>query len=572
VKLADRLHNMRTLDACSPEKRQRIAAETLDIYAPIANRLGMRRFLVEFEDRAFQALHPARHRVLFEALHKIARHREQAMQHIQQTLESKLAEQQIFVHELVGREKHLYSIYRKMRQKRLSFSEIMDVYAFRIVVEDVDTCYRVLGVVHNCFKPLPERFKDYIAIPKSNGYQSLHTTLFGPNAVPMEIQIRTKEMNNIASNGIAGHWLYKTGSVAVTDAQLRARNWLKGLLEIQKSTGNSLEFIENVKFDLFPDEVYVFTPKGDIMELPTGATPVDFAYAVHSDVGQTCVAAKVDRRLAPLSTRLANGQRVEIIVSADARPNPSWLDFVVTGKARSSIRHYLKNQLRADLVVLGRRLLAQRLSLFGTTLEDLAPEKIEAVLQAQHCTSLDELFENVGLGHKMAPVIVAQLLAQNDDMPIDSSLAKASPEPLCIEGTEGVSIKFAECCYPLPGEAIMGYLMKGQGMLIHRADCKQVSELCRQEGACIEVRWDEKVSGQFKSALLILVMNQQGVLARITAVFAESGANIENITVEPQDTHYTSIHLSLMVHDRTHLAQVMRKLRAIKQVVRLIRA
>ncbi|MCB1665853.1 MAG: RelA/SpoT family protein, partial [Pseudomonadales bacterium] len=401
VKLADRLHNMRTLDVLSPEKRRRVARETLDIYAPIANRLGMNSVRIEFEELGFEALYPMRSRRINAAVKSIRGNRKEIVKQIQGALEACL-EREGMPGRIFGREKHLYSIYEKMRTKRKSFSEIMDVYAFRIVVDKVDTCYRVLGAVHNLYKPVPGRFKDYIAIPKANGYQSLHTTLFGMHGVPIEIQIRTEEMEAMANNGIAAHWLYKSHDDTPNNAHIRARQWVNGLLEMQQHAGNSLEFIENVKIDLFPDEIYVFTPKGTIMELPAGSTAVDFAYAVHTDVGNSCVACRISRRLAPLSEPLESGQTVEIITAPGTQPNPAWLSFVVTGKARSNIRHFLKNQRHSESVALGRRLLNKVLGGFGTQLEKVPEEQIKQALQHLNSPGLDNVLEDIGLGNRMA--------------------------------------------------------------------------------------------------------------------------------------------------------------------------
>src|SRR5690554_4804400 len=414
VKLADRLHNMRTLDAMPPEKSRRIARETLEIYAPIANRLGMHNMRVEFEDLGFRAMHPMRCERIRAAVRGARGNRKEIVAKIEQSLQSCL-EREGLVGQVSGREKHLYSIYKKMRGKRKAFSEIMDVYAFRIVVDKVDTCYRVLGAVHSLYKPLPGRFKDYIAIPKANGYQSLHTTLFGMHGVPIEIQIRTQEMEELANNGIAAHWLYKTEEDGRRNNHARARQWVKGLLELQQNAGNSLEFIENVKIDLFPDEVYVFTPKGRIMELPKGSTPVDFAYAVHTDVGNSCIACRINRRLAPLSEPLESGQTVEIITAPGARPNPAWLSFVTTGKARSNIRHALKHQRQSEAIALGERLLNKALTGFETSLEAISQERIKAVLGEYQMDVIEDLLEDIGLGNRMAYVIARRLLASSNE-------------------------------------------------------------------------------------------------------------------------------------------------------------
>jgi guanosine-3',5'-bis(diphosphate) 3'-pyrophosphohydrolase len=420
VKLADRLHNMRTLDVLSPEKRRRVARETLDIYAPIANRLGMNSIRIEFEELGFDALYPMRARRINAAVKSIRGNRKEIVKQIQTALEACLLREGM-PGRIFGREKHLYSIYEKMRSKRKSFSEIMDVYAFRIVVDKVDTCYRVLGAVHNLYKPVPGRFKDYIASPKANGYQSLHPTLFGMHGVPIEIQIRTEEMEAMANNGIAAHWLYKSHDNSPSNAHVRARQWVNGLLEMQQNAGNSMEFIENVKIDLFPDEIYVFTPKGTIMELPAGSTAVDFAYAVHTDVGNSCVACRISRRLAPLSEPLESGQTVEIITAPGTQPNPAWLSFVVSGKARSNIRHFLKNQRHSESVSLGRRLLNKVLGSFGTQLEKISPAQIKAALLQTNSAELDNVLEDIGLGNRMAFMMVHPPLEPVDLKDLDRS-------------------------------------------------------------------------------------------------------------------------------------------------------
>ncbi|MEE3110357.1 MAG: RelA/SpoT family protein, partial [Pseudomonadota bacterium] len=455
VKLADRLHNMRTLGALAREKKERIARETLDYYAPIASRLGMNELRMEFEDLAFQALYPMRAERIGRAVQAARGHRKALMEEIAAALEKCLASEGIEAR-VLDREKHLFSIYQKMRQKQKAFADIMDVFGFRIIVDRPDTCYRVLGAVHGLYKPLAGRFKDYIAIPKANGYQSLHTTLFGMHGVPIEIQIRTQQMEAVASNGIAGHWLYKSDEQS--PSQARAREWVKGLLELQQRAGNSLEFIENLKIDLFPDEVYVFTPKGRILELPQRASPVDFAYAVHTDIGNTCVACRVDRRLAPLSVQLQSGQTVEIITSEDARPNPDWLSFVVTGKARSSIRHALKHQQVTESRTLGRRLLNRSLANVDTNLANLPSQRISHVLNELGFDTLDDLLEDIGLGNRMA-YVVAQHLTQGSSK--EAALTVEHGGPLAIRGTEGLVVAYGKCCYPLPGEPVVGHLSSG---------------------------------------------------------------------------------------------------------------
>ena len=506
VKLADRLHNMRTLEVLSGEKRRRIAKETLEIYAPIANRLGMHSMRVEFEDLGFKAMHPMRSERIRAAVRRARGNRKEIVTRIEESLLHCL-EREGLSGEVVGREKHLYSIYQKMRGKRKSFNEIMDVYAFRIVVDKVDTCYRVLGAVHNLYKPLPGRFKDYIAIPKANGYQSLHTTLFGMHGVPIEIQIRTREMEEMANNGIAAHWLYKSSEDELPKGNhARARQWVKGVLELQQRAGNSLEFIESVKIDLFPDEVYVFTPKGRIMELPKGSTAVDFAYAVHTDVGNTCIACRINRRLAPLSQALESGSTVEIVSAPGARPNPAWLNFVVTGKARTHIRHALKLQRRSESVNLGERLLNKVLASFETHLDKVPAERQLAVLNEYRLETFDDLLEDIGLGNRMAYVVARRLLAS------DGEELPNAEGPLAIRGTEGLVLSYAKCCTPIPGDPIVGHLSAGKGMVVHMDTCRNISEVRHNPEKCIQLAWAKDVTGEFNVELRVELEHQLSLI------------------------------------------------------------
>ena len=576
VKLADRLHNMRTIQALPLYKRRRIALETLEIYAPIANRLGMNDFCLEFEDLGFSTLYPMRHRVLQNAVCQARGNRKEIMSVIESTLKNRLNQNNMPSCKVWGREKHLYSIYKKMRNKGTLFSNIMDVYAFRILVDTVDSCYRVLGIIHALYKPVPARFKDYIAIPKANGYQSLHTTLFGPYGVPIEIQIRTEEMQQTAQSGIAAHWLYKSDSGLSSEAQLRTQEWLKGLVDMQKTT-DSLEFIENVKIDLFPDEVYVFTPKGKILELPAGACVIDFAYAIHTDVGNACVAAKVDRRLAPLSTRLSNGQNVEVITSPNARPNPAWLNFVVTGRARSKIRHYLRHQQRHESVILGQRLLNRALSTLDLTLDDITPEAMTRVLEESAFAQLDDLLEATGLGHQV-PLVVARRLACQFQAEHETEAAEKrvatqalSHKPLLIHGTEGMVVSFGECCRPIPGDPIVGIFEAGIGIMAHRENCTKVNAVRPDSEKWIYLSWEEGVSGDFLVDLTAEVRNERGVLATIAVVIADEGSNISRVDVREQDGGYSTVCLTLNIKNRRQLAKVLRRLKGLSQVNRVIR-
>ena len=565
VKLADRLHNMRTLEVLAGEKRRRIAKETLEIYAPIANRLGMHAMRVEFEDLGFKAMHPMRSERIRAAVRRARGNRNEIVEKIEQSLIHCL-EREGLHGEVVGREKHLFSIYKKMRGKRKAFNEIMDVYAFRIVVDKVDTCYRVLGAVHSLYKPLPGRFKDYIAIPKANGYQSLHTTLFGMHGVPIEIQIRTREMEEMANNGIAAHWLYKSnGDEPPKGTHARARQWVKGVLELQERAGNSLEFIESVKIDLFPDEVYVFTPKGSIMELPKGSTAVDFAYAVHTDVGNTCIACRVNRRLAPLSQALESGSTVEIVTAPGARPNPAWLNFVVTGKARTHIRHALKLQRRSESINLGERLLNKALTGFETSLESIPQERIKAVLNEYQMEVIEDLLEDIGLGNRMAYVIARRLLSS------DGAQAPSAEGPLAIRGTEGLVLNYAKCCTPIPGDPIVGHLSAGKGMVVHLDTCRNIAEVRHNPDKCIQLSWSKDVTGEFNVELRVELEHQRGLIALLAGSVNAADGHIEKIGMDERDGRISVVQLVVSVHDRVHLARVIKKLRAIKGVMRITR-
>ena len=571
VKIADRLHNMRTLEVLAPDKRRRIARETLDIYAPIANRLGMNNVRVEFEELGFGALYPMRARRISAAVKSIRGNRKEIVSQIQTSLEACL-EREGLPGRTIGREKHLYSIYEKMRSKRKSFSEIMDVYAFRIIVDRVDTCYRVLGAIHSLYKPVPGRFKDYIAIPKANGYQSLHTTLFGMHGVPIEIQIRTEEMEAMANNGISSHWLYKSSDDLPSNAHIRAREWVNGLLEMQKHAGNSLEFIENVKIDLFPDEIYVFTPKGQIFELPAGSTAVDFAYAIHTDVGNSCVACRISRRLAPLSEPLQSGQTVEIIAAPGTQPNPAWLSFVVTGKARSNIRHYLKNQKHSESVALGRRLLNKALAGFGTQIESISNDNFESVLQQTNLKSVDQLLEEIGLGNRMSYMIAQRLAAQVNVSADEDEQAKPEQQAtLAIRGSEGMVMNYAKCCHPIPGDPIVGHISSGRGMVIHADDCNNIADIRDNPEKCIAVSWDPEVEGEFSVELRVELENQRGIIATLATNITGAEANIEKISTVERDARFSIVNLSLNVKNRIHLARVMKRVRLIKPVTKVTR-
>ena len=567
VKLADRLHNMRTLGVLQTNKARRIARETLEIYAPIAMRLGMNNVRMEFEDLGFSALYPMRATRIDAALRNARGHRKELVEKIRHQVETTLEQEG---HDVIvmGREKHLYSIYKKMKSKRKSFSEIMDIYAFRIIVDSVDTCYRVLGCIHSLYKPVPGEFKDYIAIPKANGYQSLHTVLMGMHGVPIEIQIRTRDMEEMANNGIAAHWLYKSDGQSANGSHARAREWVQGLLEMQQRAGNSLEFIESVKIDLFPDEIYVFTPKGTIMELPSGATAVDFAYAVHTDVGNSCVACRINRRLAPLSEPLQSGQTVEILTAPGARPNPSWFNYAVTAKARTNIRHYLKHQTREDSVALGRRLLDKALAGFDSGLEKLPEEQLGEYLARHHYTQLEDLLDEIARGNRLPAITAQQLLGE---LGAGEMATPGEALPVAIRGTEGFMLSYAKCCHPLPGDPIEGYLSSEKGVVVHRERCRNLGDMRENSERLVALRWDDEVEGEYPVELRVEVENRRGMIAIIATRINSMGVNIEKISTEDKDYQFTYVDLEMMVHNRVHLARIMRRLRAVNYVRKVTR-
>ncbi|HEX4911570.1 MAG TPA: bifunctional GTP diphosphokinase/guanosine-3',5'-bis pyrophosphate 3'-pyrophosphohydrolase [Permianibacter sp.] len=564
IKLADRLHNMQTLGALAPHKRRRIAQETLEIYAPIANRLGMYSIRQELEDLGFAALYPVRYAVLRNAVKRARGNRKEIISGIAQAIEAKLQKAGINAR-VVGREKSLFSIYNKMKTRVGSFAEVMDIYGFRIITDSEDSCYRVLGQVHNLYKPVPGRFKDYVAIPKTNGYQSLHTVLKGPHGLHVEVQIRTEVMEQMANNGVAAHFLYKTGS-APNPAELRAREWLRSVIEFQQRAGDSMEFVENVKIDLFPDEVYVFTPNGNILELPVGATPVDFAYAIHTDVGNACVAAKIDRQLAPLSTILRNGQTVEIVTAPGARPNPTWLSFVATGKARANIRHFLKNQRRDESVAMGRRLLEN--ALHEKPIEQFPEDERKRVaLETKH-KSFEDLLADIGIGQIPAIAVAHRLDPERRQI---KRIETGTEEPLAIRGTEGMLVSYARCCCPIPGDPIIGVLSAGRGITVHMFSCHNTAEFISKPGKTVPLQWEKDVKGEFAVELEVDVINQRGVLAQLTSTIADEEANIVNLEIDPRDGSYNTIVFMVQVRGRLHLANIMRRLRAMSEVNRIVR-
>ena len=571
VKLADRLHNMQTLGVMPPEKKRRIARETLDIYAPIANRLGMNKIRHKLEALSFQAMYPMRYAVLTNAIKKARGNRKKVIDTIESAIKMRLEKAGLNC-EVSGREKNIYSIYQKMLQKKVSLSSIFDLYAFRIFCDCADSCYRTLGIIHNLYQPIPGRFKDYIALPKANGYQSLHTTVIGSYGVPIEIQIRTHEMHRMAESGIAAHWLYKSDDDKSEKFQTRANEWLRDLLEIQKTAGDSLEFIDNLKVDLFPQEVFVFTPKGGIIKIPRGATIIDFAYAVHTDIGNACISARIDKQLVPLQTKLENGMTVEIITAPWARPNALWLNYVTTVKARSSIRNYLKNFKQQEAINLGRRLLEKELQILHLHLDNIEETRIQALLKIMAMQSMNDLLEDIGLGNKM-PFLIAKRLNQ-DDINANIKLSdtdKSHQTPLIIKGTEGMVINLAKCCRPIPGDSIIGYFNPGKGIVVHHYECRNRSVIRKKHANWLDVEWSPDATGDFPTELRIEILNQRGALAVIASTISDMGSNIENVTVVDQDDRVCVDLITLTVKDRVNLAKIMRRLKELSIVLKIIR-
>ena len=565
IKLADRLHNMRTLDAMRPDKRRRIARETMDIYAPIANRLGIFKMRHELLDLSIKSAYPMRYRALESACREVVGYRKEIFNTIETAIRNRLKESDIEA-TVKYRQKNIHSIYRKMKEKKISFKSLTDVFGVRIMTESVDDCYRVLGVMHNLYKPLPGKFKDYLAIPKTNGYQSLHSSLFGPHGVAIEAQIRTENMDHFAESGIAAHWLYKEGENGTTTAQARALDWLKNLLEMQQMSGSSQEFLESVKVDLFPDEIYVFTPKGDIKKLPRGSTVVDFAFAVHTHVGNTCVAARVDGRMSPLSSRLYNGQTIEIICSEASRPHPSWLDFVITARARTNIRHFLKSLQKDEAIILGQRLLQQSVSNVIGRDEAITKDKFSRVLEQYRMKDSQELLAEIGLGNRNSSLVAKAMYDIEDDITEYDNSGK----PLAIKGTEGMVVSFAKCCRPVPGDAIVGFMSSGKGIVVHQQNCPNITETS-SENRQLSVQWSDHVEGEYLAFMRIQVANQRGVLANLAATIADMSSNIENVNLTEKDGRISTIEFVVTVKDRIHLARIMKKLRSLPVVNRIWR-
>jgi RelA/SpoT family (p)ppGpp synthetase len=572
IKLADRLHNMRTLDAMAHAHRRRIARETLDIYAPIANRLGLNALYLELQDLSFKHLYPMRYRILAAAIKAARGNRREVMNRLLDVLREGLAQAKIPA-TVSGREKTIYSVYKKMLEKHYTFSQVFDIYGVRVLVPDKTACYAALGVLHDLYKPIPGKFKDYVAIPKANGYQSLHTTLFGPFGTPLEAQIRTHDMHRVAEAGVAAHWLYKSGGqLDLAEAQRETHRWLQSLLEIQSESRDSKEFLENIKGDLFPDEIYVFTPKGKIMALPSGATAVDFAYGVHTDIGHHCVAARINYELLPLRTELKNGDHVEILTSPTARPNPSWLSFVVTGKARSRIRHYLKGLQQRESAALGERLLNQALATLKVEPHAIAWDRWEALAKEYGAKSQLEILADIGLGRRLS-FVVAQALTRVHGKAEEAAPAASKPGALTLRGVEGVAIQYARCCRPIPGDSIVGQFRKGQGLIVHTRDCVTLRKQRVDAGELVDVEWAPDVQGVFDAGVRILVTDRRGLLAELATNIAGAEANIDAISMErPDGGDALAMFFGVQVRDRKHLAHVMRSMRRVPGVRRLHRA
>jgi GTP pyrophosphokinase len=579
IKLADRLHNVRTLGAVDRERQRRISRETLDIYAPIAHRLGLNEIYRELQEACFAMLYPLRQRVLEKAVFTARGNRREVLKKIHVAVQNALARSKLKA-DIFGREKTLYGIYRKMVEKHLSFSEVLDIYGFRIVLNTVPDCYLALGVLHSLYKPVPGKFKDYIAIPKVNGYQSLHTTLIGPFGQPVEFQLRTREMNRVAESGVAAHWLYKEDEDSVSEMQSRTHQWLQSLIELQQQTGDSAEFLENIKVDLFPDKVYIFTPKGKIVSLPRGSTPVDFAYSIHSDVGNKCVAARINGEVQPLRTELRNGDVVEVVTGPVARPNPAWLGFVRSGRARAEIRHYLRTMKRQESVDLGARLLAQAAAQFSFDIADAGPEAWAELMREAQARDRDELLADVGLGRRLAAVLARQLLriqqrsgaAAGEQPAGEAPAAAAAALPMQIQGTEGMALQMANCCTPIPGDDVIGQLRRDLGLVVHQSDCQHAQRARRADPErWLDLQWAAEPTGVYATSMAVRARNERGVLGYVAVAVAEAESNILSVNVEDEDAREVTIHFKIQVHDRRHLARVVRNLRRIQQVVRVAR-
>ena len=571
VKLADRLHNMRTLDCLSKEKKFRIAKETLEIYVPIALRLGMNKLRLELEEISFKTLNPLRYKILVKAVENHKGNKRKFLDDISSKVYERLGDLNIEA-EIFGRQKNVYSIYKKMKLKKLSFNAVFDIYGLRVVTNKIDNCYRIFGATHNLFKPVPGKFKDYIAIPKSNGYQALHTVLFGPNAIPIEIQIRTKEMDQFAESGIASHWQYKTGGHS--SAQAYARDWLKKILEMRENSSNSLDLLENIKVDLFPDEIYVFTPKGEIKSLPDRSSVIDYAYSIHSDVGNRCSAAKIDGIDVPLSTPLSSGQTVEIITTQIGKPNPAWLEFIVTVKARTSIKNYLKKMQTSQALDLGLRILDKALNDYGTSFTEIPYSSIRRLLNEYNLEDENSLFIEIGLGN-IVPHLVAQNLTNKKSFVnekyrdlFSKVLRTKKMDNIAIKGTEGLVLNYAKCCRPIPGDEIIGVTSKGNGFLVHRSNCKNIKKTIAKK---IYIEWADEVTGEYETQIRLYSEKQRGVLANVAGIISGLSCNIENVKFDEVQNPYASFVFTIDVRNRKQLADVIKELKKLKNINKVMR-
>lgn len=570
IKMSDRLHNMRTLGALKPEKKRRISRETLEIYAPIAQRLGMNTFRLEFEELGFEHLYPLRRKRIKSAVEKKRGNRREIIDNISEAIAVRLEQEGIDAG-IAAREKHLYSIYNKMKRKAHAFDEITDVFGCRITVDNVDTCYRVLGIIHSMYKPKPGMFKDYIAIPKQNGYQSLHTLLFGMHSIPIEVQIRTKEMDAMADNGIAAHWLYKSRENYSADpAHARARDWLQSLLDIQERVGSSLEFVEHVKDDLFPDEVYVFTPKGAITELPSGATAIDFAYSVHTQIGNHCMGCRINNNIAPLSVPLKSGQTVEIITDPGAYPKPSWLDVVVTGRARSAIRHFLRNQKhKGESIHNGHIALDNALKSLGSSLETLSADTIDNFINSCGAETFDEILNEIGIGERTSILTAHALIsAEGQHLDINPNLLR---DALTIYGNEGAVLNYGKCCRPIPGDPIVGKINTSKGVVVHRTRCNIISQGNENDKRLLDLHWAEQTHGEFLVSIRVTAFNRRGIFAKVASAITGHHSDIAHIETHEIDANLTNMDLVIGVQNRVHLARILRQIRTLSGIEKVIR-
>ena len=570
IKLSDRLHNMQTIQSLDERKKIRIAQETVDIYAPIANRLGLNNLYQELEDLCFEVLHPVRYKTIQKAIKASRGNRKEVIEKISNEISHKLNSVKTKA-EITGREKNPASIHRKMLEDQTGFNQINDIYAFRIIVNDINDCYLTLGTLHSLYNPIPGKFKDYIAIPKANGYQSLHSTLLGPFGVPVEIQIRTKNMHQLAEAGVAAHWLYKTKDAHVTDLQQKTNQWLKRMLDIQNDSSNSLEFLEHLKVDLFPDEVYVFSPDGKIFALPKNSSSIDFAYAVHSDVGNKAVSAKINQMLVPLRTRLSTGDHVEIITSTLAKPNPTWLNFVITGKARSQIRNYLRSAESKDLIFLGEKMLNNALNAFHIHPTAIKKKHWNKLILDYHVESKDEILMDIALGKKVNVMVAHQLTNLMDGVASNKKQTKML-DVITIKGSDDMAIQLASCCHPIPGDPILGYINKEKGLVIHTHDCQIVNELSLDHDRWVDVEWEPDSEKLFNVRLSVLVVNERGMLGKIASVIADTESNIDNVSLQDMDgSPFATLNFLVQVRHRQHLAELIRNLRKITKVNKITR-